>query len=249
MDVQISTTGFLAKVRDHKALRDQVRFYAPLRSSLRFCKSIGPAIFVRAGTSSATWADGAPHTVEANQPRFEWDDQGRPLGIGLVLGESLMFSPANALHDGNTLCWIQEGEYKSTTSAQNPFDSSGTLLLFQPNAHYCEIIKFKKVLNASEEATVKALLADLIIATSVIGEPPTVPVVEQFGTITISAGALQVTVSHTLLSASLLWAGTPNWPTKMWIAAGGKSSTGVTVQFSVPAPAGGGSLDWGGVLI
>ena len=243
MEVQLSTTGFLAKVRDHKALRDQVRFYAPLRGSLRFSKCIGSPVFTRGSSSSAVWADGASHSVPANTPRFEWDGQGRQLGIAMTAGENLTFPPANALHDGNTLCWIQDGEYRSTPSAPNIFNSSGALQ-FEANKHYCEIIKFKKLLHASEEAIVKALLSELIFAASVVQ-----PLTEQYGTIAVAPGAEQVTVSHSMLSASILWAGTPNWPTKIWLPSGGKSSSGVTVQFSVPAPASGGSLDWGGVLI
>ena len=42
---------------------------------------------------------------------------------------------------------------------------------------------------------------------------------------------------------SLVWSGTPSWATDLEIAE--KTSTDVTIHFTVPAPAGGGTLDWG----
>lgn len=242
MEVQLTVSGFLAKVRDHKTLRDQVRFYAPLRASLRFAKCIGAAVFTRAGASTAVWADGAAHAVAANQPRFEWSGS-RPLGIAMGADETLSFPAANALDDPNTLCWIQDSQYRSTLTHGNIFNAAGQLQ-FAAGSHYCEIVKWKKVLTAAEDAIVKALMAHLLLAPVAVGDPPPPSGQEQFGTVAIGAGAEQATVAHALSISAIVFSATPNWPTRIWIV--GKSGSGVTVGFSVPAPAGGGTLDWGG---
>ena len=156
IQTQIFTDSLLNRIT--KPLRDSVIFYAPLEVSLDFM-GIDPCTFARAGTSTAVWRDAASHTVAVNEPRFEWS-AGLPLGMLLTSAtptESLTYATANNLSDANTLFWIQEGVVKKTTADTNPFNGSG-VWTGASGSHIRRILKFNKVLSASELAYISELI-------------------------------------------------------------------------------------------
>jgi len=168
------------------SIRSCLSFYAPLEMSLAYM-GIEACTFTRAGTSTATWRDGASHNVGANEPRFEWSG-GEPLGLLLnPVSETLQFAAANLLHDSNTLVWIEEGVFKSTTAysiaraaafdpgafseafdvadtiedvvpESNTFNSSGVWTR-AGSAHRRRIAKFNRALTSDEVAYVAGILA------------------------------------------------------------------------------------------
>ena len=158
MTIQIPFLTDSVVNRITKPLRNSVVFYAPLESNLYFM-GIEPCTFTRSGTSTATWHDGGSHNVATNEPRFEWQSD-LPRGLLLTSSaptESLQFNAANSLHDANTIFWIQEGVVKKTTADTNPFNSSG-VWTGASGSHLRRILKFNKVLSASELAYIEALL-------------------------------------------------------------------------------------------
>lgn len=138
-------------------LRKYAYFYAPLEGDLVFY-GYGDVTFTRAAAAGATWRDGASHSVAANEPRFDWSGSTY-LGIGLINAtEVLDYSADNALHDSNTLCWIEEGVYKSTKRGDtNIFNSSGTFI-GTTGKHYNNIVKFNKQLTTQEDIEVETAL-------------------------------------------------------------------------------------------
>lgn len=153
---QIFTASLLNRIT--QPLRASVIFYAPLEVSLGFM-GIEPCTFTRAGTSTATWRDGASHTVAVDEPRFEWS-AGLPVGMLLTASaptESLQFASANALHDSNTLFWIQEGVVKKTPTDTNPINSSG-VWIGASGSHIRRMLKFDKILTAAELVYVEGLM-------------------------------------------------------------------------------------------
>jgi hypothetical protein len=138
-------------------LRKYCYFYAPLLWELDFY-GFGDVTFTRASGSTATWRDGASHTVAANVPRFEYSgDTVQGLAMNTA-SEALNYSSVNALHDSNTLAWCEDGVYKSTKRGDaNPFNSSGTWV-GNSGIHITHITKFNKVLTAAEDVEVEVAL-------------------------------------------------------------------------------------------
>lgn len=137
-------------------LRKYVYFYAPLEHELTFYgyKSV---TFTRAGASTATWRDGASHTVAANEPRFEYSGE-TVSGFAFTTGEALTYDTDNSLDDSNTICWLFDGVYKSTARGDtNPFNASGSWT--GGNGHIMHIVKFNKVLTAAEDNEVEVAIS------------------------------------------------------------------------------------------
>jgi hypothetical protein len=140
----------------HYSLRKDAVFYCPCEHELTFFGD-GSVTFTRAAASTATWNDGATHTVAANKPRFEYSG-GSPLGLAINTGtEVLTFSTLNLLSDSSTLCWVQDGVFKSTPTNTNPFNGSG-VYTGSSGVHVKQFVKFKRVLTINEIAAVQAIL-------------------------------------------------------------------------------------------
>ncbi len=138
-------------------LRKNCYFYASLEHELTFY-GYGGVTFTRAGSTVATWRDGASHTVAANQPRFEYNAE-TPVGMAIASSETLTFDPTNNLHDSNTICWIQDEVYKSTKRGDsNPFNSSG-VWIGSTGVNIKRLVKFNKVLSTAEDNMVAAVLS------------------------------------------------------------------------------------------
>ena len=139
-------------------LRKSVYFYAPLEHDFIFF-GYGDVTFARASASTATWRDGASHTVAAGEGRFEYDGEDI-LGLAINTGtETLTYSTQNSLNDSNTICWIQDGVYKSTKNGDtNPFDGSG-VWTGTSGVNIKHIVKFNKVISSAENNMVAAALA------------------------------------------------------------------------------------------
>lgn len=162
-DSKISRLGY--------ALRRDLLFYAPLLHSLDFY-GIDPAVYTRAGTTSAAHRRGSV-TIAANVPPFEWDGES-PLGLYLASPASLQFPPENALDDADTLIWFEDGVPMSTPTDNNPFDGSGNWA-GNLDIHLKHLIKAARVLANSEINEIQTILAAVAQA---IPEPPTPPVAQ-----------------------------------------------------------------------
>lgn len=134
-------------------LRKDVITYLPLEHDLLgLC--FGAVGFTRASTSTATWRDGGSHAVAVDEPRFEYSGD-TVLGIKLSTGETLNVSTQNALHDSNTLAWVQDGVYKSTKRGDtNIFNSSGTCTITS-GAHISQLVKFNRQITTAEDSEVE----------------------------------------------------------------------------------------------
>lgn len=137
-------------------LRKDAYVYLPLEHDLLgLC--FGAVGFTRSSTSTAIWRDGAAHSVAVDEPRFEYSGD-TVLGLKLSTGETLNVSTQNTLDDSNTLCWIQDGVYKSTKRGDsNIFNSSGTCTITS-GAHIMHVTKFNKILTAAEDSEVEIAL-------------------------------------------------------------------------------------------
>lgn len=175
------------------SIRRKLRFYAPLIESLDFmgvdmdASPIGlvpvPAVsFVRASTSSAIWRDGASHFVDQHVPRFEYDAFTQlPLGLKLSPGETLTFSPANELHNADTLIWFEENTAMSTPAQTNRFNSSGSWV-GSTNVHIKHVVKAGMALSVSEINQIQSTLRDSALDIYIPIEEPSafIPAVGQF---------------------------------------------------------------------
>lgn len=143
--------------RLHYTVRKYAYFYAPLEHDLTFF-GYGSSTFTRASTSTATWRDGASHSIAVDQPRFEYSGDN-VTGLKLsVASETLTFASANNLSDSNTLCYLLEGVYKSTLRGDtNIFNGSGTVTGLS-NQHLMHVVKFNKVLTLAEDQLVETAL-------------------------------------------------------------------------------------------
>jgi hypothetical protein len=139
-----------------KAIRKKIYFYAPLEHETTFY-GYGDVTFARVGTTVATWRDGATHTVEENKPRFEYSGED-PLGMAINTSvETLTFDPSNALNDGNTVIWLEDGVFKSTPTNTNPFNASG-VWVGTSDIHISHVVKANTVLNSSEISAIQGLI-------------------------------------------------------------------------------------------
>lgn len=154
--IQILVSSKLNKLRYD--LREFVYFYAPLEHTLDFY-GYGETTFTRAGSTVATWRDGASHTIEANEPRMEYSGES-VLGLGInTSSEALNFTTANSLHDSNTLAWMQNGVYKSTKRGDtNIFNSSGDYI-GPSGVHITDIVKYNKQITSAEDVETETALA------------------------------------------------------------------------------------------
>lgn len=142
--------------RLHYSKRKDVIFYAPLKHEFTFF-GIGTYSFVRASSIGATWRDGASHTVSENYGRFEYNGEV-PLGLYLDTSiETLGFDPQNPLNDSNTLCWVQDGVYKSTKRGDTNFFNASSIAT-GITAHIAEVVKFNKVISTSEDNEMAVIL-------------------------------------------------------------------------------------------
>ena len=138
-------------------IRNDAYFYAELYHDLDFFGYGAAAGFTRGSVVGATWRDGATHNVGSNDPRFEYSGD-TPLGMLINKSiETLSFSTQNALHDSNTLCWIEDGVFKSTPTNTNIFNSGG-VYTGNNNVHISQIVKFNRVLTANEILAVQSAL-------------------------------------------------------------------------------------------
>jgi len=129
-------------------------FYMPLTHDL-IHSGIGDAIFIRNYATTAVWRDGNAHAITTNQPRFSYSG-ANPRGIlfGTSAAESLQLNTANALHDSDPICWIENGVFKYTPSSVNIFNSDGKLNLIGP-VYIRDILKLKLGRNlTSTEVTI-----------------------------------------------------------------------------------------------
>jgi hypothetical protein len=134
-------------------LRKDAYFYAPLEYELDFY-GYGEVTFVRGSTSTATYADGVSHAVAAHEPRFEYSGS-TVLGLAINTGtETLTFATTNLLSDSNTICWLENGVFKSTPTNTNPFNGSGVWTGVN-GSHITHIVKFNRVLTTSEKSEVE----------------------------------------------------------------------------------------------
>ena len=160
-------------------VRRKLRFYAPLTESLDFM-GVDPVTFTRASASSAMWRDGASHTIGQHVPRFEYDAVTQfPLGLLIGITESLVFNPANYLHNADTLIWFEEATPKSTPTNVNPFDATGAWT-GNRNIHIKHIVKAiaGMTLSESEIMLVQEKLGD--IAQNIPIPAPEIPVTGEF---------------------------------------------------------------------
>jgi len=139
-----------------------ITFYGEFEHHLDFL-GLGTATITRSGSANATWRDGAAHAVAANLPRFEYSGE---TSLGLLInsgvgGESLTITSANSLHDANTLLWLQNNVLKTTPAITNPFNSGGAWI-GTDNIHIKHVLKFNRVLTATE----------LAIASNILSNPP-----------------------------------------------------------------------------
>jgi len=135
-------------------LRKDVYFYAPLEHELTFY-GYGEVTFTRASTGTATWRDGAGHTVSINSGRFEYSGDD---ALGLAINtstETLAFTTSNNLGDSNTLCWLRDGVFKSTPTTANPF--TGSTYTGTSGVHITQFVKFNRVLTVNEIAAVEGV--------------------------------------------------------------------------------------------
>jgi hypothetical protein len=138
-------------------LRKDAYFYAPLEHELEFY-GYGDVTFARNSTTTATWRDGASHSIAVNEPRFEYDGDDVEGLLITTSTETLTYSTANALSNSNSLCWLQEGVYKSTVRGDtNIFNGSGVLTGLT-STHIMHIVKFNKVLSGAEDIEVETAL-------------------------------------------------------------------------------------------
>lgn len=131
-------------------LRKYVYVYLPFKYELDgLC--YGEVTFARASTSTATYLDGASHTVAVNEPRFQYT--GSTVS-GLAINtatETLTVPTSNSIHDSNSLCWRENGVYKSTVRGNtNPFNSSG-VWVGNSGIHITEVVKYNKVITSAED--------------------------------------------------------------------------------------------------
>jgi hypothetical protein len=137
-------------------LRKYAYFYAPLEHELDFY-GYGDVTFTRAGSTTSTYRDGATHTVEANEPRFEYSGE-TVSGLALnTASETLNFSTSNSLNDSNTICWLENGVFKTTPTNTNPFNGSGNWT-GTSGTHITQIVKFNKILTDSEISEVQTAI-------------------------------------------------------------------------------------------
>jgi len=129
-------------------LRKDAYFYAALEYELDFY-GYGDVTFTRNSTSTATYADGVSHSVAINEPRFEYSGS-TVMGLAInTATETLTFSTSNSLSDSNTICWRENGTFKSTTTNTNPFNGSG-VYIGTSGTHLTQVIKFNRVLTNAE---------------------------------------------------------------------------------------------------
>ena len=141
----------------HSLFKDVI-FYAELTHSLDFM-GIGTATFVRGSGSTATWRDGASHSVAANVPRFEYSGD-TAIGMKITTAtETLTFPTANNLSDSGTLFWKQDGVVKRTPTDTNPINGSG-VWTGGTNVNISCLLKFhsSRTLTAAEINVVTAIL-------------------------------------------------------------------------------------------
>lgn len=151
-------------------IRTAIKFYAPLLHDLYYF-GIDPVTFARGSGSTATWRDGASHSVAVNIPRFEYS-AGTALGLGLVSGESLQYNALNNLDDSNTLIWFEDGTPKSTPTDTNPFDNAG-LWTGSLSIHLAHIVKADRVLSSAEINQVQLTLKEVAQSIPALPDPPT----------------------------------------------------------------------------
>lgn len=137
-------------------LRKNVYFYAPLEYDLVF-HGYGACTYTRTGTTStAIWRDGASHAVDTNKPRFEYSGDNT-IGIAInTATETLAFDTQNLLSNSNTLIWLENNVLKSTPTNTNIF--TGSTYSGSTGVHLKHLIKFSRVLSASEISYVGGLL-------------------------------------------------------------------------------------------
>lgn len=137
--------------------RKKIKFYAPLEHELTLF-GYGEATFTRASTSTATWRDGASHTIAANKPRFEYSGDN-PQGMAINTGtETLSFDVRNDLSGlTNTVIWVQNGVFKSTPTDSSIINTSGSYI-GSSGVHISHLIGADQVLTAAEIAEIATLL-------------------------------------------------------------------------------------------
>lgn len=152
------------------SLRKKIKFHAPLLYSLDF-HGVDPVVYTRAGTFGAIYRDGGTHTVAADAPIFEWDND-LPLGLWLASPATLQYAAGNGLSSADTIIWFENDLPKSTPTQGVPFDGSGNWA-GNLDIHLKHIVKANTVLSNTE---INQIQTALMATAQVIPEPPAPPV-------------------------------------------------------------------------
>lgn len=157
IQTQLFTVAPISKLR--LVLQRDIRLYAPFFDNLDYM-GIEAVTYAGTGNRNATWRDGGVRVIATGNPRFEYTGETQR---GLLIKKSstelelITFNPANNIHDANYLYWVQEGVLKRAPSDTMPFNSSG-VWIGTDNVHVNRFLKFNRVLTASEDSQVKALV-------------------------------------------------------------------------------------------